>query len=121
MMLRLVLVLSMVGCIPEPEWECEDGLSLTPSQGSVLEYWVDIDEDGFGDQENPVWMCSELDGYVLAGEAEDHDCDDNDAEVNPGQTEVCDDDDTDEDCNGTADDMLSNIVDIGIFCCLVLF
>lgn len=64
-------------------------------------YYVDLDEDGFGDPSQFVATCSLTppDGFVaVAG-----DCDDNNPAVNPDAPEVpCD--NLDNNCNGIADD-----------------
>jgi hypothetical protein len=63
----------------------------------ALEYWPDVDGDGYGDDSASAWFCEEPSGYVLqAG-----DCDDGDAAINPDGTEVCD--GADNDCDGSTD------------------
>ena len=59
--------------------------------------FVDADEDGFGDGEQPEEACVNAAGYAEQG----GDCDDGNAAVNPGVTEVCN--DIDDDCDGTID------------------
>ena len=59
----------------------------------------DIDNDGFGDPNEPIAACDPSAGITSAN---DEDCDDGNAAVNPDGTEACDGNDTD--CNGTVDD-----------------
>ena len=46
----------------------------------------DRDEDGFGNEAEPLEECELLDGYVLNS----NDCDDNNANINPEASELCD-------------------------------
>jgi len=69
--------------------------------GSLIEYWPDIDGDGFGDENRtPLVQCTQPTGAVADGT----DCDDSEANINPASIEVCDPNTTDEDCDGLADD-----------------
>ncbi|MCB9765592.1 MAG: hypothetical protein H6739_37810 [Alphaproteobacteria bacterium] len=63
-------------------------------------WYLDMDQDGFGDPEIPVAVCVQPSGFVEGAD----DCDDSDSGINPSATEVCDDDDVDEDCDGLSDD-----------------
>jgi hypothetical protein len=63
-------------------------------------YYVDSDEDGFGDPESGAGLCPGAVGWV----EDNTDCDDSDPAVNPDAREVCDDADVDEDCDGLIDD-----------------
>ncbi|MEQ1502143.1 MAG: putative metal-binding motif-containing protein [Myxococcota bacterium] len=66
--------------------------------GSPVDWFVDADADGFGDDATAVSAdCSPGAGYVTLG----GDCDDTDAAVHPGATEACD--GRDEDCDGLVD------------------
>ena len=61
-------------------------------------FYVDADNDGYGDPEAPIEACSALSGTVaIAG-----DCDDGVFEINPGRTETCN--GVDDDCNELIDD-----------------
>ena len=60
--------------------------------------YVDADNDGFGDDDQPVDVCEYTEGFALVG----GDCDDIDSAAFPGGTEVCD--DIDNDCDGIVDD-----------------
>jgi len=65
-------------------------------------WFVDTDEDGFGDPLISETACDPPDGYTdIAG-----DCDDASDAVHPGATERCD--DADEDCDGTIDEEAVN-------------
>jgi hypothetical protein len=64
-----------------------------------LDYYLDLDGDGFGDYENTIEACTPPPGYVENFD----DCDDGNAEVNPLATEICN-DGVDDNCNGRADD-----------------
>ena len=61
-------------------------------------YFADIDEDGFGDPNAMVEVCTRPDGYL----EDASDCDDNRADVSPASDEVCD--GVDNDCDGLVDD-----------------
>jgi hypothetical protein len=69
----------------------DDGLPLST-------YYIDADNDGYGNINNSIQNCSQPGGYVT----DSSDCDDNDATVYPGATEICD--GKDNDCNGLIDD-----------------
>ena len=76
-----------------------DDVVVAPSVdiGGTL-YYVDSDEDGYGDDQQVVQACSAPEGYVaVAG-----DCDDELARTYPGAQERCD--GLDNDCNGLDDD-----------------
>jgi len=69
-----------------------------------LEYFPDVDGDGFGDAnaQASTWCEGRQDqGFVT----DNSDCDDSVAEVNITGTELCDATDKDENCNGFADDL----------------
>ena len=58
-------------------------------------WYVDRDEDGFGDPEEPLVSCDQLATHVANGD----DCDDANAMVYPGSAELCD--GVDNDCDPT--------------------
>lgn len=64
----------------------------------VTDYYVDADNDGYGDANNSVSSCTPVNGYVT----DNTDCDDNDAAINPGVTEICN--NLDDNCNGSIDE-----------------
>ena len=60
-------------------------------------FYLDLDQDGYGDAGTGVNACEAEEGYV----ADNTDCDDMMADVYPGADEVCD--GVDNDCDGDAD------------------
>ncbi len=62
-------------------------------------WYLDLDEDGFGDQESPVQAC-ELPADAVSN---DLDCDDGDPDILPGGTETCD--GVDQDCDDLVDEL----------------
>lgn len=69
--------------------------------GTII-WYLDSDNDGFGAYDQPMYACTQPQGYVdnLA------DCDDADTDINPNAIEVCD--AVDNDCNGISDDSAVN-------------
>ena len=66
-------------------------------EGSLLVFYADADQDGFGDPDAALETCDPPTGYV----DNDDDCDDSSREANPELDEVCG-DGLDNDCDGTA-------------------
>lgn len=79
-----------------------DGLTDTDDPdlpaGASTTWYLDDDEDGYGDPDVSVEACEQPAGYVT----DNTDCDDSDADVNPGADEICD--AIDNNCNGLIDD-----------------
>ncbi|MEC7986605.1 MAG: putative metal-binding motif-containing protein, partial [Myxococcota bacterium] len=74
--------------------EIDDGLGAT--------YYLDEDNDGFGDETNPISACSLDDGLAtITG-----DCDDTNPAINPVAAELCD--EIDNNCNGDIDEGVQN-------------
>ena len=61
-------------------------------------YYLDNDEDGYGDPDNNILACSPPENYV----EQVGDCDDTNSSIAPNQTETCD--GIDNNCNGWIDD-----------------
>ncbi len=72
----------------------DDDASVT----GTLEWYDDVDGDGYGDPSSSVWACAVPSGTV----ADDTDCDDGTATTNPGASETCN--GVDDDCDGIVDD-----------------
>ncbi|MBI4848373.1 MAG: membrane dipeptidase [Nitrospirae bacterium] len=61
-------------------------------------YYLDEDEDGYGNPDKTIESCEQPIGYV----ADNTDCNDSDRWINPGAAEVCN--GVDDNCNGTIDE-----------------
>ena len=66
-------------------------------EGMGQTYYLDADEDGYGDMNEPLLSCNEPAGYVLNAT----DCDDSSNVVYPNAPELCD--GVDNNCNGATD------------------
>ena len=64
----------------------------------VIDYYRDVDEDGFGDLLAKTEACDLPNGFSDNAD----DCDDGNSQINPTALEVCDNDDND--CDGLVDD-----------------
>ncbi len=73
----------------------DDDASLDTTTGDT--WYLDVDEDGYGDASSTVEACRAPSGYADGAD----DCDDADPGVNPGATEVCN-DGIDNNCDGGA-------------------
>lgn len=60
-------------------------------------YYLDSDNDGYGDPSTATLSCNPLAGYIIQG----GDCNDSNASVNPGAQEICN--FIDDDCDGLVD------------------
>ena len=67
-------------------------------EGVLSTFYLDVDQDGFGDDEAILEACEVRDGYVAIG----NDCDDGNADVFPSAPEVCD--ELDNNCDGQVDE-----------------
>ncbi len=77
----------------------DDDCNGQTDEGLTTAWYVDSDNDTYGDAKNKAMLCGKKDGYV----ANQLDCNDNDKNVHPGKTEICD-DNIDQNCNGIVDD-----------------
>jgi len=75
---------------------CDD--SIDNEAINPIVFYADIDEDGFGDPNNPIEACSLPENAV----DNDEDCDDLDTAIHPAIDEVCD--GIDNNCNGLTDE-----------------
>ena len=69
----------------------------------LLTFYVDFDEDGFGNEEEPLQACEVPDGYVSNGS----DCNDADATAYPSAEEICD--GIDNNCDGSIDEEVQDL------------
>ncbi len=86
---------------PDAEEACndeDDDCDGEVDEGIVETWYVDRDEDGYGDDELSQDSCDELQGMSTAG----GDCNDGDEAVHPGADELCD--GVDQDCDGELDE-----------------
>ncbi len=65
-------------------------------------WFLDADEDGFGDPDVARRACADPSDETESWQANNDDCDDDDDAVHPGAVEVCN--DVDDDCDGLVDD-----------------
>ena len=61
-------------------------------------WYLDFDEDGYGDVTNAISACDAPSGYVATSD----DCNDSATNISPGATELCN--DIDDDCDGSIDE-----------------
>ncbi|MBM4365088.1 MAG: putative metal-binding motif-containing protein [Deltaproteobacteria bacterium] len=77
--------------------EADNDCDGSVDEGVTSTYWVDLDDDGYGDAGAADTSCAQPTGYADNPD----DCDDTDADVSPGGTEICN--GVDDDCDGTVD------------------
>ena len=88
---------------PEEDESC-DGIDNNcdgqVDEGVNTEYFLDADNDGFGDENTSLYACQPPSGYIIVG----NDCDDDNDQIYPGADEQCD--EMDNDCDGVIDEDL---------------
>ena len=78
--------------------EIDNNCDGTVDEGVTVTYYLDVDEDGFGDDSDTVEACEQPEGYTDQG----GDCDDIDSVANPFSIEICD--GIDNNCDGNVDE-----------------
>ncbi|MBT9559216.1 MAG: hypothetical protein IV100_24495, partial [Myxococcales bacterium] len=79
----------------------DDCDGITDEDLTLPVFYVDLDQDGYGDPASAVTACAAPMGTVSSG----NDCDDGDAAIKPGAAELCN--ATDDDCDGGTDEGLA--------------
>ncbi len=77
--------------------EADNDCDGSVDEGVTSTYWIDLDDDGYGDAGVAEDSCAQPTGYAENPD----DCDDTDDDVSPEGTEVCN--GVDDDCDGTVD------------------
>lgn len=90
-----ILVFAINGCGDATIGDVTDSGADGPGCTPVQTWYLDSDNDGFGDPQQSVQACESVFGHV----SNDGDCDDSDMAVKPGQEEICG-DGVDNDCIG---------------------
>ena len=78
--------------------DCDDTVDESPS---AVTWFLDADDDGFGNPSMTAVSCIPLPGYSLRGT----DCDDANPARNPGEVEICN--GVDDNCDGRADFLIA--------------
>ena len=81
----------------------DDNCNGQIDEGVIITYYLDADNDTFGNPSVSVQGCTAPFGYV----SNNLDCNDNNAAVNPFSNEVCN--NTDDNCNGEIDEGVLNV------------
>ncbi|MBK7886546.1 MAG: T9SS type A sorting domain-containing protein [Bacteroidetes bacterium] len=76
----------------------DNGSNISIGTGSFTQYYLDFDNDSYGDPTSSQSSCTMPFGYVV----DNTDCNDANAAVNPAATEICN--TIDDDCDGLVDD-----------------
>ena len=80
--------------------DLDDNCDGNIDEGVLSTFYLDADDDGFGDPDISLIDCPAPFGYVISG----GDCDDTNADINPGATEIC----------NTIDDNCDTNIDEGV-------
>jgi hypothetical protein len=80
---------------------CDSTITLNLNILSPINYYQDLDNDGYGNALVSQTACSPIQGYV----SNSLDCDDNNNAINPNATEICD--GLDNNCDGQEDEGLT--------------
>ncbi len=86
--------------VPESCNDIDENCNGEVDEGTFTTFYIDRDQDDYGDPKVSVESCVAPSGYVT----NDEDCRDQDPDVHPGQPELCN--GLDDDCNGLIDDGL---------------
>ncbi len=78
--------------------DCDGEIDDGATEGDTEVWYLDEDEDGFGDPDAALEACGSPEGYVLEGT----DCDDAEGAVYPGADELCN--EVDDDCDDAVDE-----------------
>lgn len=81
----------------------DDDCDSYVDEGLLRDYFIDLDEDGYGAPASRLAACEAPDGYVT----NDADCDDGSAMVSPDQAELCN--GVDDNCDGRVDEGVSTL------------
>ncbi len=71
--------------------DCDGDTDDADTDVIATTFYADADDDGYGDEDNTIYQCTQPSGYVT----DDTDCDDSKNYINPGAAELCDDEDND--------------------------
>ena len=80
--------------------DCDGVVNDKPTD--AVQYYLDADEDGYGDDNNIIVDCSDPSTSTLTYVTQGGDCDDSDSSFNPGVTDTCD--GIDQNCSGDESD-----------------
>jgi hypothetical protein len=78
--------------------DCDGKVDEIDPETPAIDYFLDLDGDGFGDPATVLSTCNTVTGRVTTG----GDCDDDDVDLNPAMYDDCH-DDVDNDCDGVED------------------